>query len=298
MAIDFDEELEPKVALAICSQHNLKYDPEITWGCVLCRASRKKRISGYWVVAAILAVAAGIYLLLPVIRPDTHPTLSSMVTVGERSTDEVSEADARLACVLQLSRNIEECIAKIDPANANARMDKEFCLNPLQEANDSCPIENFGQDYLREPLYNISKIPDWLKVRKVLEENQEAIEKCMDGSAYDFAVRVSVAKATGRSEDITLSLFGLDTSQRFCLYEFFESLQFPAVRAKPYTFVTHVQSGLLALNRPQKGDEKGETFKKFVEEQRNAQLTEKRNAEIMQRRREFDKKFQSDMKKE
>ena len=292
MAIDFEEEEEPKLTLAICSQHNLKYDPEVTWGCVLCRSSRKKRVSGYWVVLGIFAVALGIYLLLPVIRPTQEPALSAMVTVSDRSTDSEANMDPAVSCLLKVSNGVEECIAKAEKSSSNARLDKEFCLDKLRAENSGCTEEQLAQDYLAAPLYKINRIPDWEKVREPLEYRQDEIETCVGDADYDFAVRITVDRATGKASDVTLSLFGLDTSERFCLYKFFESVAFPTAQAKAYTFVTQIQACALALNKPNKEQDQNDEFKKFVEEQRNAKLTEERHAEIMKRRREFDKKFQ------
>ena len=299
MAIDFEEEEEPKITLAICTQHNLKYDPEITWGCVLCRSNRKKRISGYWVVAVILALAAGIYFLLPVIHPTTEPTLSAMVSVGERSTDEKAGNTTEMSCLLKLSTAIEECMAKVDDASPNARMDKEFCLNSLQTAVDDCPQTDIAQNYVAAPLYKVNRMPEWESVKASLERRQQEIEECVGGPDYNFAVRIATKDGASQPSDVTLSLFGLETSARLCLYKFFQSLNFPQSGADGYTFVTQVESRLLAMHRPMdnKANQSAE-FKKFVEQQRNATLTEERHAEIMKRRQEFDQKFKADMDKQ
>lgn len=296
MAIDFEEEEEPKIKLAICSQHNLKYDPEVTWGCVLCRTNRKKRKSAYWVVLGILAVAIGIYFLLPVIRPQTtEPTLSAMVSVGDFSTDDALPEDPHVTCLLELSKKIEKCIARASSDSPNERMDKEFCLDLLHAEDENCNGALMVQDYLSEPLYNVHRMPDWKKIRETLELKQGGIEKCVGSTDYDFVVRVMVARKTGVPTDVTVSLSGLNTSQRFCLYQFFKSMEFPKGKSKDYAFVTKVQSTLLAQNKPVEDNSRSKEFRKFVEQQRNAELNEERHAEIMKRRQEFDKKFKSGM---
>ncbi|MBN2524769.1 MAG: hypothetical protein JXR76_00150 [Deltaproteobacteria bacterium] len=298
MAIDFEEQVEPKISLAICSSHNLKYDPEVTWGCVLCRTQRKRRVSGYWVVAVIFAIAAGIYYLLPVLRPQTEPSLAAVVKVGDSTVDsESNQANPRVSCLFEMSRKIEQCVAKVDIQNPNARMDKEFCLNRLQESNGHC-AKYFGeQNYLSEPLYSVHNLPKWQQIRTSIEERQADIEKCVGGANYAFSVRVQVDRRTGIPQDVTLSLFGLNTSERFCLYKFFESLEFPGNELSDYTFVTRIESSLLARNRPQQKNNRESDFQQALQKQRKARLYEERHAEIMKKREEFDRKFKSDMKR-
>jgi hypothetical protein len=296
MALDFNDEEEPKITLAICVHHNLKYDPEVTWGCVLCRSTHKKRKSGYWVVGAVFVLAAAVYLLLPVIRPGGEPELSSMVAVGDRSTESGSaQTDTGGQCLRELSNSIESCIANIDSASPNARIDREFCMEELRPDSNQCTGEEMQQDYLSAPLYEISAIPQWQAVRSTIETTQGEIEKCVGSSDYDFSVRMKINRVTGVPMDVTLSLFGLDTSQRFCLYEYFDSLHFPAPAARDYVFLTNINSRMLALNRPSSTDTRKEEFKKFVEQQRNAKLYQEQHEETLRRRAEFDRKFKSGM---
>lgn len=296
MAIDFEEEEEPKTTLATCSQHNLKYDPNFFWGCVLCRTSQKKRISGYLVVGIVFLIAAAVYYLRPVIYPNGNSQSAAVVSVGDSSrSDSDTPEKSAYACRLALSRQIEECIIKIDPSGENARMDREFCLDILTEANNKCKGNFTPQNYLNEPLYNVNELPLWSSIRDVIEQNQQKIEECMDGDSYRFATRVEVNPTTGKVQNTTLSLFGIDTSQRFCLYRFLETLTFPTGVGKPYTFVTRIDSKLLLQNRPKETDDRSAEFKKFVEEHRKAKLEAERRAEIMKQRDAFDRNFKNGM---
>ncbi|MBN2341060.1 MAG: hypothetical protein JXX29_10060 [Deltaproteobacteria bacterium] len=294
MAIDFEEKEGPKTTLATCSQHGLRYDPANTWGCVLCRTNQKKRISGYVVTAVVLLVAGGIYYLLPIIHPKDEPQMSAMVSVGDSGDDDSESVEASAyECRLNLSKEVEKCIAKIDPSGTNVRMDKEFCLNVLKDPQTQCGDDFIPQDYLKEPLYKVSQMPDWTAVRAVMEQSQVQIEECVGGRSYRFSARVMINSQNGHVDDVTLSLFGLNTTQRFCLYKYFESLIFPVQSVSQYTFVTRIDSELLAKNRPEETDEHSEEFKKFVEQKRNAKLEESKRAEIMKQRSEFDKRFQT-----
>lgn len=296
MAIDFEEEDVQKTALATCAQHNLKYNPNVTWGCVLCRTNQKKRISWYLVVGGILISVAISYYLFPIIYSNEKPNSSSVVSVGNMSTDDLDDASSEaFSCRIELSKKIEDCIAKVDSASANARMDREFCLNVLSSVDDTCKQELVAQNYLEEPLYNVRSLPSWPAIRRPIEANQEKIEQCVGCESYSFSVRVSVDGDVGKVSDMTLSLFGLNISQRFCLYQFFKSLDFPKKSKQSYVFVTKIESTELAMNKPQKVDNREAEFKKFLESQRKAKLDEERRAKIMAKRGEFDRQFKKEM---
>lgn len=291
MAIDFEEEEEQsKSKLAVCSVHKLRFDPTVTWGCVLCRQQKKKRIPGYVLVGGILAVIAGLSILLPTIKSSTSPNLSSVVSVSTNGAQDDGEKIS--GCVARLSKDVESCFfeAEVDGAS---RMDKEFCLASIEKVN--CQGADALPEFSEGPYYFVNEGANWTDIKATFEKEQARFEKCTDGT-YQFATRLVIDGATGSLKDATVSLFGLTSTQRYCIYEALNQISYPVCSGE-YSFVVMIDNSILALNKPSEEDSRKAEFQKFLEQQREAKLQAEKQEAILKKREQINAEFKADIKK-
>jgi len=297
MPIDFSEDDVPKRKLESCRIHNLKFDPAITWGCVLCKKGQQKRISWMLVVGAILVVAALAFLLVPMFTKEKvefqAPCVRRNTVAGADSaqSDMGSSADK---CLIDKSTEVEKCLAAT--ASTAGQIDREICLSALQSLETECAGAYSKEIGLETPLYSLGTLPEWPKVRAPLEQNQKLIEQCLDSQAYRFGMRISVDPQTGAVASSIATTFGLAASGRQCVYDAISKLVFPTTNAaEPYTFTAFIDSEVLSLNRPAEIDESQAAYEKFVKEKRDEAASADRREEIKEQAAERESRYRESL---
>jgi hypothetical protein len=294
MPVDFSEDDVPKRKLENCQAHNLKFDPTVTWGCVLCKKAQAKRISWTLIVGGILILFAAGFLIIPnyLNRDDrpTHGTIHVTRPVFDTASDPKDDDDAS-RCVMTLSAEIEECLARLgdDPAN---QIDRELCLNPLADLETRCPGA-WSADLCRAgPLYNVGALPEWRNILRLLEANQKIFEECLNSRQYRFGLRATIEATTGIVAGLAASAFGLDARARICVYEKLSTISFPASAATDtYSFTLFIDAEVLGQNRPVDENPEQNAYEEFAREKRIEAERAERREQVLQKAQERKERF-------
>jgi hypothetical protein len=285
MPIDFTEEELPKRELATCRIHNLKYDPQVTWGCVLCKKNQKKRISWTLVAGGILIAFAALFYASQFFSGQDEnrypPIVISKAVAVDTATASLSVLDK---LKIQTSEKIEQCLVNAQRENAG-HIDKELCLGHLEELK-----KKYGPDYnLKKvafsPVYSLGNMPEWHNCIDKIEKAQLDLEKCFDTDSYLFGIRAKINSQTGKTEEVIASTFGISPSQRSCVYNFFNQLIFPAGSADSYIFTTFIDSEFLKLHRPKMKNTEQKAYEEFVKNKRKEIENSERMADLQAQQR-------------
>ena len=294
---DAIEEESPKRKLETCQAHGLKYDPAITWGCVLCKKQQKKRISATLVVGGILILVAVGFLIIPPIyakmvarKPQPHRVIHVPTPTPTGDTDEDVNAAPR-KCLMGISSTIEKCIAQLSDDDEH-QIDRELCLDPLDDLDTRCPGAWTPELCIEGPLYAMGALPDWKAISNILGANQQVFENCLQNRIYRFALRLAIDATSGKPHTLTASAFGLDASERLCVSQKLNALTFPTSTEKEtYAFTMFVDSKVLADQRPAQDDPAQKAYEQFAREQRlqaeQAERREQQRAKTKEREAEL-----------
>jgi hypothetical protein len=285
MTTDFNEENAPSRTLATCHMHGLKYDPQLTWGCVLCRKNQTKRISGYLVAGVILISAALLFLFNEMTSSNNQHSKIPIFNHFKEAHNGADAQDVQPVIVAPQARknssvfaSVEACLLETVKDSDDSIIDKELCLNKL-----SLIIPDTDSPAGTNCLYCQGNAPKWTDIRSAIEKEQHRIEKCVQSARYNFVVKISVSDKKTSPDDIIVSTSNLNASQALCVGHFLSELTYPQAESR-YSIVAFLNSDVISQNRIDQAAERRAEFERFRNEQReNEQNSERHDALIKDR---------------